>query len=97
MRLTDDDLRALEAELLERPEQGAVMAGTGGLRKMRFAPPSRHSGKRGAFRIGYTYVKVASIIYFLAIFPKNEQANLSSAEKKEAKQIIEAINQLHRR
>jgi hypothetical protein len=37
--LGDDDLRAMERQLLEAPPSGAVMAGTGGLRKVRFSPP----------------------------------------------------------
>jgi hypothetical protein len=52
-RLDGEDLRDLERSLLARPDAGAVMAGTGGLRKVRFAPPSRHSGKSGAYRVGY--------------------------------------------
>ena len=31
---TDDDLRRLELEILKNPKTGAVMQGTGGLRKM---------------------------------------------------------------
>jgi hypothetical protein len=57
LRLTDEDLRALEQLLLRNPDAGAVVAGTGGLRKVRFAPPSRHIGKSGAFRIGYAYFR----------------------------------------
>jgi hypothetical protein len=70
---------------------GAVVAGTGGLRKMRFAPPSRHVGKSGAFRVGYTYFQTADAIFLLAIYPKNEQANLTAAEKAEARSLIEFI------
>ena len=91
LKLNDEDLRALERELMQHPEVGAVVSGTGGLRKVRFAPPSRHAGKSGGFRVGYAYFKVAETIYLLAVFPKNEQANLSAAEKAEAREIIELI------
>ena len=37
MGLTDDDLKRLQEELLADPKVGAVMRGTGGVRKMRFA------------------------------------------------------------
>ena len=84
-------MQALEQMLMQNPDAGAVMPGTGGLRKVRFAPPSRHQGKSGAFRVGYAYFRVADAIYFLAIYPKNEQANLTAAEKAEARQIIEFI------
>ena len=92
LRLTDDDLRALEQMLLRNPEAGAVVAGTGGLRKLRFAPPSRHVGKSGAFRVGYAYFRTADAIYLLAIFAKNEQANLTPQEKAEARKLVEIIS-----
>jgi hypothetical protein len=97
LRLTDDDLQALEQMLLHNPEAGAVVAGTGGLRKMRFAPPSRHVGKSGAFRVGYAYFRTADAIYLLAIYSKNEQANLTPAEKAEARKLIEIIGRGLRR
>jgi len=53
--LTDDDLRFLEAALMANPDAGPVMRGTGGLRKMRFAPPSWHTGKSGAVRVCYAH------------------------------------------
>ena len=37
MGLNDDDLKRLQEELLADPKIGAVMRGTGGVRKMRFA------------------------------------------------------------
>jgi hypothetical protein len=49
--LTDDDMRALELAVMEQPEKGVVMRGAGGLRKIRFAPPSWHTGKSGAVRV----------------------------------------------
>ena len=90
-RLTDDDLRALEGRLMENPEAGAVMAATGGLRKVRFAPPSRHSGKSGAYRVGYVYFPVARAIFLLAIFAKNDKANLSSAERTAYQRVIQLL------
>ena len=35
--LTDDDLARLENELIKNPKIGAVLTGSGGARKMRFA------------------------------------------------------------
>jgi hypothetical protein len=40
MKLGDEDLQALEYLLIQNPAAGAVVPGTGGLRKLRFAPPS---------------------------------------------------------
>jgi hypothetical protein len=38
LKLNDADLAALESMLMANPEAGAVMAGAGGVRKVRFAP-----------------------------------------------------------
>lgn len=79
--LTDDDLRALENEVMARPDAGAVMAGTGGLRKVRYAPPSWRTGKSGALRVCYVVFPNFGVCYLVALFPKNERANLSAADK----------------
>ena len=72
-RLNDDDLRALERQAMENPLSGKVMRNTSGVRKMRFAPPSRGSGKSGGFRVCYFYFPDHEIIFFVLLFPKNEQ------------------------
>lgn len=41
MGLDDNDLQALQIELLKDPQIGSVIKGTGKLRKMRFAFPNR--------------------------------------------------------
>jgi hypothetical protein len=48
--LTDEVLSALQRDLMNDPEIGAVMPGCGGLRKVRIADPSRAKGKRGGAR-----------------------------------------------
>ncbi len=53
LRLPDEDLRYLERAIMARPNVGDVMAGTGGVRKLRFAPPSRSGGKSGGLRVCY--------------------------------------------
>lgn len=90
-RLTDEDLQALEQQLMGRPEAGDVMQGAGGLRKARFAPPSLHAGKSGAFRVGYVYFRVAEAIVLLVIFPKSEKANLTPAERARLKKVIDSL------
>lgn len=47
----DEDLRHLELMIMQNPEVGVVMQGTGGLRKMRFAYEGR--GKSGSVRVCY--------------------------------------------
>jgi mRNA-degrading endonuclease RelE of RelBE toxin-antitoxin system len=74
-RLDDEDLRAIERHLLDRPFSGAVMRGTGGLRKLRFSPPSLRAGKSGAYRVCYSFVQESAEIHLLAVFAKSEVPN----------------------
>jgi hypothetical protein len=45
--LDDEAYRLLQCELMENPTAGAVIEGTGGLRKLRQTDPRRGKGKRG--------------------------------------------------
>ncbi len=91
-RLGDEDLRALERLLLAKPEAGAIVVGTGGLRKVRFAPPSRRSGKSGAYRVGYAHFPDSGVVLLLAIFAKADKANLTAAEKAKFRAVLQAFS-----
>ncbi|MBE6578669.1 MAG: addiction module toxin RelE [Ruminococcaceae bacterium] len=84
--LTDGDLRRLQEELLADPKVGAVMRGTGGIRKMRFAFEDR--GKSGSIRIIYIDFEVYEKIYLITAYPKNEKDNLTDAERNELRQMV---------
>ena len=90
-RLDDRDLQALEREILDNPLSGRVMRNTGGVRKIRFAPPSRGSGKSGAFRVCYIYVPATDIVYFLLLFPKSEQPSLTAEQEKACRMLARQI------
>ena len=47
--LDDSTLHTLQVTLIEQPEAGAIVAGTGGVRKVRVALPGR--GKSGSARV----------------------------------------------
>jgi hypothetical protein len=96
-RLNDEDLRALERQIAVDPLAGDLMRGAGGLRKIRFAPPSRHSGKSGAYRVCYTIFPANSAIYLFTIFAKKDQANLTPAENNRLKKVIEALERISRK
>ncbi len=78
--LADEDWQAVEQALLANPAAGAVVAATGGARKLRVAPRGR--GKRGGARTIYYYAGERGRIYFLKTYAKNEQADLSPADKR---------------
>jgi len=84
LRVNDEDLQALEAILLDRPDAGAVIPGTGGFRKLPFAPPSAGRGKRGANRVIYAHFRQIEAVVLFLMYGKNEQGNLTPAQKKAA-------------
>ena len=86
--LSDEDFRLLQVSLLLRPDQGSVIPGGGGLRKMRWALPGR--GKSGGARIIYYWFVVESVIFLLSMYAKNEQADLSRQRLKLLRQAVEA-------
>ena len=71
---------ALERELIDEPAKGPVIAGTGGLRKLRFSPAGSGRGKSGAYRVCYAYFPVFGTIALFVAFGKNEQSELTADE-----------------
>ena len=76
--LEDDDYRALQVVLVLRPEQGAVIPGGAGLRKLRWAAAGR--GKRGGLRVIYYWAPREATIYMLYLYAKNEQGDLTTSQ-----------------
>jgi hypothetical protein len=78
----DDVLANIENDLLQNPERDDLIQGTGGIRKSRAADPSRGKGKRSGLRYMYYYIEQDGQILLLMIFSKNEQDNLTAAQKR---------------
>lgn len=96
LRLGDSDLQALEAEIAQAPEVPPIMKGTGGLRKIRFAPPSRHQGKSGANRIAFAYFRAKAAIIVVAVLSKNESANFTPAQRQEIGKWLKQFEENYR-
>ena len=75
--LSEADFRALLAALLENPEAGDVMPGTGGFRKYRWRDAARSKGKRGGLRVIYYYFPDDQQVWFVAVYGKNDVADLT--------------------
>ena len=76
--LSDEQYRGLQLALLLRPEQGVVIRGSGGLRKLRWALEGR--GKRGGLRVIYCWAVEEQVCYMLYLYGKNEQGDLTPAQ-----------------
>ncbi len=82
-RFDDSDLQALEQCIAKNPAAAPVLRGGGGLRKLRFAPPSRQVGKSGATRVGFAFFQTKAAIIVVAMFSKNEASNFTAAQTAE--------------
>ena len=89
MGLSEDDLKKLEEILLENPQLGDIIEGTGGARKMRIQIENR--GKSGGGRVICVDVFEKEKLYFLLAYPKNVQDNLTPDQKKQVRKLVEAI------
>lgn len=85
--LDDDSYAAFQRQLAERPDLGAVIEGTGGLRKVRVSASGR--GKRGGARVIYYHFVSASQVALLLIYPKSDRDDLTADERKALRRIIE--------
>ena len=88
--LPDDEFRAFQEILINDPEAGDTISGTGGFRKIRWSRPG--TGKRGGVRVIYYNVTIKGRIYLALIYPKNEQDGLSQEQKKILRQVAELLN-----
>lgn len=87
--LSDEAYRALQVALLENPDFGDLMRGTGGFRKVRWQDPRRGKGKRGGLRVIYYYLAADNQIWFFTLYDKDEATDLTSDEKKMLKRAIQ--------
>jgi len=74
----EEDVLELMMRLLEHPDAGDVIPGSGGLRKIRVAASGR--GRRGGARVIYYWFVEDEIIEFLSVYPKNRKSNVTADE-----------------
>jgi hypothetical protein len=85
----DEDLRRLQQELLENPDSGPVIPGTGSARKVRFGREGK--GKSGDLRVIYVKFPAYESICLLFAYQKGDQENLSEVEKNVIRELIAEI------
>jgi len=88
--LVDDDFKKMQEALIENPELGKIIAGTGGFRKLRWSRPGM--GKSGGVRVIYYNLSAASgRLYLALIYPKNELDNITNEQKKQLRKVSEKL------
>jgi len=84
--LGDEEYHSLQLALLFRPEQGTLIAGTGGLRKLRWRLYGK--GKSGGCRVIYYWNKEEETIYMLLVYTKSQQEDLTPAQLKVLSRLV---------
>jgi hypothetical protein len=73
--LDDAEYAKLQVTLLDRPNAGALIPKSGGIRKLRWA--GKGKGKRGGLRVIYYYWQRADDeVWMLTLYAKNEEQNI---------------------
>lgn len=84
--LSLEDYRQLQVALMLRPEQGPVIAGSGGIRKIRWRRAGM--GKRGGLRVIYYWEPTSETFYMLTVYRKNEQEDLSIRQLRLLRRLV---------
>jgi mRNA-degrading endonuclease RelE of RelBE toxin-antitoxin system len=84
--VSDDDYRALQMALMLRPQQGTVIRGSGGLRKIRWGGSG--SGKRGGVRVIYYWDDGEETFYMLLAYAKSDQEDLTPSQLRTLSRLV---------
>ncbi len=87
--LSPEERAAMELHVADRPQIHPIVAGTGGVRKARWGRSGK--GKRGGVRVIYFYRSTSDVVYFLDIYAKSEKEDLTPADKRELKELVNRL------
>jgi hypothetical protein len=87
--LSEKERTELIGFIAENPLAGVLIPGSGGARKLRWA--AKGKGKSGGARAITYYTGLDIPVFLLAVFGKNERANISKAEVNELRQVLATI------
>lgn len=85
--LTDEEYTKLQRALIEDPEAGDLIPGSGGVRKLRWGVAGR--GKRGGIRVIYYARTRYGHIWMLTLYAKNVMENISAKALRQIKEEID--------
>lgn len=84
--LSPKECKDIIDHLAEFPNAGDMREGTGGIRKLRWRRGAK--GKSGGVRVIYYYHDERVPLFLLTVFGKNEQANLSRADRNALSKLV---------
>lgn len=83
----EDERGEFAAHISANPEEGAVIRGSGGVRKVRWSRPG--TGKSGGVRIVYLLRLEHDEVYLLTMFAKAKMENIPLEVLKEIRRALE--------
>jgi hypothetical protein len=87
--LDDESYAQLQGYLLQRPEAGDLIQGSGGIRKVRWTAVGK--GKRGGTRVIYYLASSRGLFLMLDIYSKSEKEDLTPDELKELRKLVKEL------
>jgi hypothetical protein len=87
----------LQQSLARNPEEGDLIPGAGGIRKLRWKDPRRKKGKRGGLRVIYYCFLSDEEIWLLTLYDKDEAVDLTKNEKDQLRRALEAEHAIRKR
>lgn len=87
--LDEEGYAALQLFLSLHPGAGAVIRGSGGIRKIRWRSKGR--GKRSGLRVIYYWLAAEDHIYLLTLYGKGVKDDLTPTERAMWRQVVEEI------
>lgn len=84
--MAPDEYRLLQLALVLRPGQGALIPGTGGLRKLRWSHRGR--GRRGGSRIIYYWHGPGETFYMLMAYAKSVRSDLTRSQLRTLRRLV---------
>ena len=85
--ISEDEYRLLQLHVVNKPDAGKIVQGSGGLRKLRWSAGGH--GKSGGIRVIYYWAVSDDIILFLYGYPKNKQGDLTPDQLRQIRKLIE--------
>jgi mRNA-degrading endonuclease RelE of RelBE toxin-antitoxin system len=85
--ISGEEYRLFQLHLVNKPDAGKVIQGSGGLRKLWWSAGSR--GKSGGIRVIYYWLVSRDTILLLYAYPKSRQDDLTPEQLQQIRKVVE--------